>query len=85
VSDNWAGWPPDWPRSEKYLTGRQTCRRCGRQLQYTWGRVTPGAWMHKECAIALAAEHLATFGAANAARPPVVLLTGDEEDEFLDS
>jgi hypothetical protein len=43
--------------NETYLTGRQTCRSCGTQLQYTWGRATPRGWMHKECALALAAEH----------------------------
>jgi hypothetical protein len=38
--------------------------------------------MHKECAIAVAAEHTALL-AANAALPPIILLTGDEEDESL--
>jgi hypothetical protein len=66
--------------NEKFLVSRQTCRRCKRQLQGTWGRVTPRGWMHKECAIAVAAEHMA------ASARPIYCLTEDEmEDEILDA
>jgi hypothetical protein len=74
VSDAWEGWPPDWPKNEKYLTGTQTCRRCGRQLQYTLGRVTPSAWMHRECALDLAAEYRSSLPAVH------VLTELDDED-----
>ena len=39
--------------------------------------------MHRECAIAFAAEHMATLTAANAALPPVYAICEEEEDEFL--
>lgn len=80
MSDNWAGWPPDWPVTERFLQLPQTCSRCGRQLQGTWGRGTPVGWMHRECAIAYAAEHTA------ASARPVYCITEDElEDEILDA
>jgi hypothetical protein len=69
--------------TERFLQLPQACRLCERQLQGTWGRGTPVGWMHRECAVAHAAEHLAALTAANAALPPIILLTGDEEDEFL--
>ena len=59
--DNWAGWPPNWPHEERVLELRQTCRRCGRDLQGTVGRRVPGVgWLHRECAIAVAVERAAT-------------------------
>lgn len=42
MSDNWAGWPPDWPVTERFLQLPQTCRLCERQLQGTWGRGDAG-------------------------------------------
>jgi hypothetical protein len=84
VSVNWADWPPGWPVNERFLQLQQTCRRCGRQLQGTWGRGTPTGWMHRECAIAYAAQHTAALTAANAALPPVYLIS-EEEEEFLNT
>jgi hypothetical protein len=83
MSDDWAGWPPSWPVNEKFLVSRQTCRRCERQLQGTWGRSTPVGWQHRDCAIAYAAEHTAALTAANAALPPVYLISEEEEEEVL--
>jgi hypothetical protein len=72
--DEWVGWPPGWPQEERLLEGRQSCRRCGRQLKGTVGRPVPGVgWMHRDCAIRFAAEHEAkveaTMTAVDAMHP----------------
>ena len=72
--DEWEGWPPGWPQEQRVLLLRQTCQRCGHDLRNTVGRPVPGVgWMHRECAVAFAAERTG--------QSDVYLLDEDELEE----
>lgn len=61
MSDDWQGWPPDWPQNEQVLSSHQMCRHCGRELAGTVGRATPQGWIHRDCAIVLVTPEVAVY------------------------